>query len=289
MSLASNDAGWRSVNDTVVAGYVSQVAARGGDNRLGLPFMSPRACGLVSSVENVLRRGALPVVFSAFLLSCYSGISESDLVCEQTGKIVSDREHIISALDRHFEADEILRKEFPAGTRPGRYSQLSYGATAEQNAEDQAKSIGDAAEQEVRNAQGAGKPPFVPAHFRSFKARVQRDYPAASKMQIVTAYMTQYPQCCRALSPRWLREGGWRGNLEYAPASQSGVSGRWIKDVWVIDDDMENAGRMWLNEGAYSTSQLDLDPSLKRFLFDEIFQKGDTASTQCGESFYVNR
>lgn len=243
----------------------------------------------MSSMKSMLRGRALPVIFSAFLLSCGPGISESDLICEETGKIVSDREHIISALDRHFEADEILRKEFSAGTEPGRYSQLSYGATAEQNAEDQAKNIDDAAEAKAKNTEGAAKPPFVPAHFRSFKARARREDPTASKMQIITAYMTQYPQCCRALSPRWLREGGWPGNLKYAPASQSGVPGRWIKDVWVIDDDIENAGRIWWNEGTYSTSQLGLDPDLKRFLFDEIFQKGDTASTQCGESFYVNR
>ncbi len=243
-------------------------------------------------LQEAMRRGIVcPVIFSAFLLSCGPEISESDLICEETGKVVSDREHIISALDRHFEADEILRREFPAGTEPGRYSRRSYGATAKQNAEAQAKNIDDdaEAEQEAENTEDAAKPPFVPAHFRSFKARAQREEPTASKMQIITAYMTQYPQCCRALSPRWLREGGWPGNLKYAPASQSGVPDRWIKDVWVIDDDIENAGRIWWNEGTYSIGQLGLDPDLKSFLFDEIFQRGDTASMQCGESFYVNR
>lgn len=225
-----------------------------------------------------MSRRFLFAAISPLVMSCSPTITDEQLVCEDTGKVVSDREHIISALDRHFEADEILRKEFPAGTEPGHYSQVSYGAASTQNAEGQAK-----------NTEGAAKPPFVPAHFRSFKSRTRREDPAASKVEIITAYLAQYPKCCRALSPRWLREGGWRENLHYAPDIQSGAPGRWIKDVWVIDDDIENADRIWWNEGTYSIGQLNSDQDLRRFLFDEIFQKGDTASTQCGEAYYVNR
>jgi len=212
------------------------------------------------------------------MMSCSSAISDEHLFCEKTGKVVSDREHIMSALDRHFEADEILRNEFPAGTAPAHFSQDSYGDTARQDARVAGK-----------DADTLVKPPFVPAHFRSFKARAQRADPDVSKIKIITAYLAQYPNCCRALSPRWLRENGRSENINYAPSDQSGSSNRWIKDVWVIDGDIENANLIWLDESEYSIASLDRHKNLKKFLFHEIFQKGDTASTQCGEAYFVNR
>lgn len=213
---------------------------------------------------------------SLLVMSCSPTISDEDMKCEEIGRVLTDREHIISALGWHFEADEVLRGEYPAGTEPGHYSQRNYGTTTPRNDEEQAS-----------NGKAVAKPPFVPAHFRAFKARAQRNNPAASKMEIITSYMAQYPKCCRALSPRWVRGPGWPGNLHYAPEGQSGAPGRWIKDVWVIDDDIRNVDQIWLDESNYSTSSLERNPKLKRFLFGEIFQKGDTASTQCGEAFYV--
>lgn len=225
-----------------------------------------------------MSRFLLIAAISPLVTSCSPTITNEQMICEETGKVVSDREHVISALDRHFEADEILRKEFPAGTEPGHYSQLSYGVNATQNAEAPA-----------RISEDVVKPPFVPAHFRSFKMRAQRADPTANKIKIITDYLAQYPNCCRALSPRWLREGGWSENINYAPFNQSGSPNRWIKDVWVIDGDIENADFIWLDESEYRTANLDQNKDLKEFLFNEIFQKGDTASTQCGEAYFVNR
>ena len=224
-----------------------------------------------------MSRFLLIAAISPLMMSCSSAISDEQMICEKTGKVVSDREHIMKALDRHFEADEILRNEFPAGTEPGHFSHDSYGDNARQDA--------GGAEKDA----DALKPPFVPAHFRSFKSRAQRADPAANKIKIITDYLAQYPNCCRALSPRWLRENGWSENINYAPSDQSGSPNRWIKDVWVIDRDMENANFIWLDESEYSTANLDRHKDLKKFLFNEIFQKGDTASTQCGEAYFVNR
>lgn len=235
-------------------------------------------------VEESLRaqsRGALflPSLLASFVLSCApASISELDLTCEETGAILSDRDHIINALSLHFDADERLLREFPEGTEPARYSGYS---------EREIPSKAD--EEEAGDPEGEAKPPFVPAHFRSFKARAKSKLPDASKEQVVSAYLDQYPKCCRALSPRWIREGGWSENIHYAPPIPSGMPGRWVKDVWVIDDDIEKADRIWLDESNYTTSHLERDQALKRFLFTEIFQKGDSASTQCGKAYYVIR
>ncbi|GMN04442.1 hypothetical protein [Erythrobacter sp. MTPC3] len=226
-------------------------------------------------------RGALflPNFLAFFVLSCAPGsISESNLTCEETRGILSDRDYIINALSLHFDADERLLREFPEGTEPARYSGYS----------DREISL-EVGKEEAGGPENEAKPPFVPAHFRSFKARAKSEDPDATKEQVVSAYLDKYPKCCRALSPRWLREGGWSENIHYAPASQSGIPGRWVKDVWVIDDDIENADRIWLDESNYTTSHLQRDQALKRFLFTEIFQKGDSASTQCGKAYYVIR
>lgn len=205
-----------------------------------------------------------------------SSIPEEQLVCETTGRIATDEEYILGALKFHFEADEMLREMFPPGTAPGRYQ--GYGSGPEDFRSATWKPLlGE-----------GGEPPFVPGHFRQFKARAQQENPRATKNEVAENYLEEFPKCCRALSPRWAR-GGWSENIHYTPYRENGGEDRWIRDVWVIDKDIENADKIWLDESRYMSGSLDRNEDLKRFLFREISQRGDLASTQCAEAFYVTR
>lgn len=230
----------------------------------------------MSRLSTAVLCGAL----AALLCSCGASLSDEDFICEETGEVVTDREHILNALGYHYDSDELLLEHFPEGTEPASYSvyyDLGPG-WIERRA---------SGHQDLDHPKSQIKRPFVPAHFQAFKRKVQSQQGDVTQQDVAEQYLAEFPECCRALAPRWVRENNELN--QGAPNTGSDKGNQWVRDVWIIDDDLANAGNIRLPERMYRSSNLRRDDDLRRFLFDEIFQRGDTASTQCGTAFFYPR
>ena len=216
-----------------------------------------------------------PVWIAAVLLaSCISEVAvpEGADICVETGEIVSDRGHILAALEYHFERDEILLQYFPKGAQPAMYASHRLPLS------DYAKAMSD----------DKIKPPFVPAHFRSFKHRLQATNADVTSIDVAQEYLDQFPKCCRAVAPRWVRSG-YAPNIGYGPIDDLASEKRWIKDVWIIDNDFNRIDMMWLDLDEYKGGQPIEEDGPIRFMFSQVWSRDDTASTQCGEPYLVTR